>query len=243
MPDAPAKIAYERVLLKVSGEGFSGEGGGGIEAAPMDAVARQIMDATATGVQLAVVVGGGNFIRGKTFSKGGRIPRVTADYMGMLATVLNALALQETLENLGQPTRVLSAFPIHTLCEPFIRRKAIRHLEKGRVIILAAGTGNPFVTTDTCAALRAVEIGADIVLKATKVDGIYNKDPKVHADAVKLDEATFEQVIRDDLQVMDTAAFAMCREQKMPLVVFDLMGEDNLVRVLRGEPVGTRITP
>ncbi len=246
MPDASAPSdspAYRRVLLKISGEGFSTEGGFGIEAGPMETVARQCIEACQMGVQLAVVVGAGNFIRGATFSKESHIPRVTADYMGMLSTVLNALALQETMESLGQPTRVMSAFPIATVCEPFIRRKAIRHLEKGRAIILAAGTGNPFVTTDTCAALRAVEINADAVLKATKVDGIYDKDPKKHADAKKYDEVSFDTVIRDDLKVMDTAAFAMCREQHMPLVVFNLATPGNIARVLRGERVGTRINP
>ncbi|MEM1011923.1 MAG: UMP kinase [Planctomycetota bacterium] len=236
-------LAYKRVLLKVSGEGFSSEGGFGIEAEPMERLARELVEVAQTGLQLAVVVGGGNFIRGATFSEDGRIPRHTADYMGMLATVLNALALQETLESLGHPTRVLSAFPISTVCEPFVRRRAIRHLEKGRIIILAAGTGNPFVTTDTCAALRANEIEADVVLKATKVDGIYDKDPKKHADAVKHDEVSFEQVIRDDLKVMDTAAFAMCREQKMPLVVFNVLEPGNVMRVVKGEKVGTRINP
>ena len=240
----PSDLIYDRVLLKISGEGFSTEGGFGIEAGPMEAVARQCKEAADLGVQLAVVVGGGNFIRGATFSQDGHIPRVTADYMGMLATVLNALALQETMEALGCPTRVMSAFPISTVCEPFIRRKAIRHLEKGRVVILAAGTGNPFVTTDTCAALRAVEIGADAVLKATKVDGIYDRDPKKHPDATKYDEIGFDRVIRDELKVMDTAAFAMLREQRMPLVVFNLMEPGNIPRVLRGDrAVGTRINP
>lgn len=240
---AAGKPIYKRVLLKISGEGFSSEGGTGIEAASLERVARQCNEAVQMGVQLAVVAGGGNFIRGATFSKDGHIPRVTADYMGMLATVLNALALQETMESLGQPTRVMSAFEISTVCEPFIRRRAVRHLEKGRAIILAAGTGNPFVTTDTCAALRAVEIGADVLMKATKVEGVYDKDPKKHADAKKFDEVSFDRVIRDDLKVMDTAAFAMCREQKMPLVVFNLMRPGNIARVLRGEPVGTRIHP
>ena len=181
--DPSGKPPYRRVLLKISGEGFSSEGGSGIDAAAMERVARECNDAVKMGVQLAVVVGGGNFIRGATFSRDGHIPRVTADYMGMLATVLNALALQETMEWLGQPTRVMSAFSISTVCEPFIRRRAIRHLEKGRAIILAAGTGNPFVTTDTCAALRAVEIGADVLIKATKVEGVYDKDPKKHPEA------------------------------------------------------------
>ena len=242
--DSHDKPVYKRVLLKISGEGFSTEGGaGGIEPGPIEAVARQCNEVAQAGVQLAVVVGGGNFIRGATFSKEGRIPRVTADYMGMLATVLNALALQETMESLGQPTRVMSAFPISTVCEPFIRRKAIRHLEKNRAIILAAGTGNPFVTTDTCAALRAIEIGADVVMKATKVDGVYDKDPKKFTDAKRYDEVSFDTAIRDDLKVMDTAAFAMCREQNMPLVVFNLMKPGNIARVLRGEAVGTRINP
>ncbi|MEL7239841.1 MAG: uridine monophosphate kinase, partial [Planctomycetota bacterium] len=169
MATATTDPVYKRVLLKISGEGFSGDDGLGIENAPLKEIAQQCNEVVAMGVQLAVVVGGGNFLRGATFSQEGHIPRRTADYMGMLATVLNALALQETMEALGQPTRVMSAFPIHTVCEPFIPRKAIRHLEKGRAIILAAGTGNPFVTTDTCAALRAVEIEADAVLKATKV--------------------------------------------------------------------------
>ena len=234
---------YKRVLLKISGEGFSGNDGFGIDTAPMEDVARQCNEVAQMGVQLAVVVGGGNFLRGATFSKDGHIPRITADYMGMLATVLNALALQETMESLGQPTRVMSAFPISTVCEPFIRRKAIRHLEKGRAIILAAGTGNPLVTTDTCASLRAVEIEADAVLKATKVDGIYDKDPKKFDDATKYDTLTFDKVISDDLKVMDTAAFAMLREQKMPLVVFNVLKQGNIARVLRGENVGTRINP
>ena len=163
--------------------------------------------------------------------------------MGMLATVLNALALQETIESFGVPTRVMSAIPISPVCEPFIRRRAIRHLEKGRVVIFGAGTGNPFVTTDTCAALRAVEIGADVLLKGTKVDGIYDKDPKKHADARRYEHVTFQQVLEQDLKVMDTAAFAMCRDQKMPLVVFDLMKSGNIARVLAGDPVGTRINP
>ena len=240
----PGKAVYKRVLLKISGEGFSSEGAGtGIEAASLEAVARQCNQAAQMGVELAVVVGGGNFIRGATFSKDGHIPRVTADYMGMMATVLNALALQETMESLGQPTRVMSAFSISTVCEPFIRRRAVRHLEKGRAIILAAGTGNPFVTTDTCAALRAVEIGADVLLKATKVEGVYDKDPKKHPEAKKYDEISFDRVIRDDLKVMDTAAFAMCREQKMPILVFNLLKPGNIERVLRGEAVGTKIHP
>src|ERR1700750_2544112 len=172
------RAVYKRVLLKISGEGFSHEGGFGIEAPDLENIARQCVDVAKMGVQLAIVVGGGNFIRGATFSEKGHIPRATADYMGMLATVLNALALQETMEKFGQPTRVLSAISVYSVCEPFIRRRAVRHLEKGRVVILAAGTGNPFFTTDTCAALRATELSVDVLLKATKVDGIYSADPK-----------------------------------------------------------------
>src|SRR5947209_8287812 len=175
MPDAPV---YKRILLKISGEGFCHEGGFGIEASELENIAQQIIDVARTGVQVAVVVGGGNFIRGATFSEQGHIPRSTADYMGMLATVLNALALQEMLEKMGQPTRVQSAIGVYSVCEPFIRRRAIRHLEKHRVVILAAGTGNPFFTTDTCAALRATELQADVLLKATKVDGIYNAEDR-----------------------------------------------------------------
>src|SRR6478735_3777427 len=191
-PDGPV---YKRVLLKISGEGFCHEGGFGIEAEELEAIARQCVDVAKMGVQLAVVVGGGNFIRGATFAEDGHIPRATADYMGMLATVLNALALQETMEKLGQPTRVLSAISIHSVAEPFIRRRAIRHLEKGRAVVLAAGTGNPFFTTDTSAALRATELQADVLLKATKVDGIYSADPKKEKDAVLYNDISYEQVL------------------------------------------------
>jgi uridylate kinase len=239
----PQPLAYRRVLLKISGEGFCHEGGFGIEADYLNTIARECADVARTGVQLAVVVGGGNFIRGKTFAEDGNIPRATADYMGMLATVLNALALQETMEKLGQPVRVLSAISVHSVCEPFIRRKAVHHLEQKRVVILAAGTGNPFFTTDTCAALRASEIKADVLLKATKVDGIYDKDPKKHDDAKRFDSISFEQVIRDDLKVMDQAAFVLCKERQIPLVVFNVKTPGNIQRVLRGEPVGTKINP
>jgi len=234
-------LAYKRVLLKISGEGFSGEGGFGIEARELENIAQQCVDVARMGVQLAIVVGGGNFIRGATFSEKGHIPRATADYMGMLATVLNALALQETMEVLGQPTRVLSAISVYSVCEPFIRRRAVRHLEKGRTIILAAGTGNPFFTTDTCAALRATEIHADVLLKATKVDGIYDKDPKKHPDAKRFTELTYGQALRDELKIMDATAFTMCRERKLPLVVFDMKQQGNIARVVRGEKIGTTI--
>src|SRR4051812_47096416 len=234
---------YKRVLLKISGEGLSGEGGFGIEGGELKNIARQCVEVAKMGVQLAVVVGGGNFIRGATFAEDGHIPRATADYMGMLATVLNALALQETMEKFGQPTRVLSAISVHAVAEPFIRRRAIRHLEKGRCIVLAAGTGNPFFTTDTCASLRAQEIEADVLLKATKVDGIYTADPKKHKDAKLYTEVTYEQVLRDELKVMDLTAFTMCKQQKLPLVVFNLKTPGNIARVMRGEAVGTKINP
>src|ERR1700749_2709086 len=190
---------YKRVLLKISGEGFCPEGGFGIEGEELNGIARECVDVCKTGVQLAVVVGGGNFIRGATFAESGNIPRATADYMGMLATVLNAVALQETMEAMGQPTRVMSAISVYSVCEPFIRRRAVRHLEKGRVLILAAGTGNPFFTTDTCAALRATEISADVVLKATKVDGIYSADPKKDPNAKMLHNLSYEHVLSEKL--------------------------------------------
>jgi len=234
---------YKRVLLKISGEGFCHEGGFGIEAGELEGIARQCVEVAQMGVELAVVVGGGNFIRGATFAEDGHIPRATADYMGMLATVLNAVALQETMEKMKQPTRVLSAIGIYSVCEPFIRRRAVRHLEKGRVVILAAGTGNPFFTTDTCAALRATEIQADVLLKATKVDGIYTADPKKEKHATLYQQVTFEEVHQKQLRVMDLTAITLCMEQKIPLVVFNLKVPGNIARVVRGEAVGTKIVP
>lgn len=234
---------YKRILLKISGEGFCQEGGFGIEAEELEEIAKELVEVAKSGVQLAIVVGGGNFIRGATFAEDGHIERATADYMGMLSTVLNALALQETMESFGQPTRVLSAIPITTVCEPFIRRRAVRHLEKGRVVILAAGTGNPYFTTDTCASLRATEIAADVLLKATKVDGIYTADPKKVPTAKRYETLTYETVLRDELRVMDLSAITMCKENKIPLVVFNLKTPGNIMRVVRGENVGTRITP
>jgi uridylate kinase len=240
MPQGPV---YKRILLKISGEGFCHEGGFGIEASELENIARQITDVAKTGVQVAVVVGGGNFIRGATFSEQGHIPRSTADYMGMLATVLNALALQEMLEKMGQPTRVQSAIGVYSVCEPFIRRRAIRHLEKERVVILAAGTGNPFFTTDTCAALRATELQADVLLKATKVDGIYSADPKKDPNAKRYEQISYEQVLKEKLRVMDLTAITLCMERKIPLVVFDMKTSGNIARVVRGESIGTTIRP
>jgi uridylate kinase len=234
---------YKRILLKISGEGFCKEGGFGIEADELELIARQCVEVAQMGVQLAVVVGGGNFIRGATFAEDGHIPRATADYMGMLATVLNAVALQETMEKMGQPTRVQSAISVYSVCEPFIRRRAVRHLEKGRAVILAAGTGNPFFTTDTCAALRATEIAADVLLKATKVDGIYSADPKKDKTATLYREISYEQVHRDQLRVMDLTAITLCMERQIPLVVFNMKTPGNIARVVRGENVGTKIAP
>ncbi len=240
MPEGPV---YKRVLLKISGEGFCQEGGFGIDPGELENIANQCIDVAKMGVQLAIVVGGGNFIRGATFSEAGHIPRATADYMGMLGTVLNAVALQETMEKFGQPTRVQSAISVYSVAEPFIRRRAVRHLEKGRVVILAAGTGNPFFTTDTCAALRAAEIQANVLLKATKVDGIYSADPKKDPTAKLFEKITYEQVHRDQLRVMDLTAITLCMERKIPLVVFNLKKPGNILRVLRGESVGTTINP
>jgi uridylate kinase len=237
------RSVYKRVLLKISGEGFCHEGSFGIEAPELETIARQCVEVARLGVELAIVVGGGNFIRGATFAEDGNIPRATADYMGMLATILNAVALQETMEKMGQPTRVQSAISVYSVAEPFIRRRAVRHLEKGRVLILAAGTGNPFFTTDTCAALRATEIGADVLLKATKVDGVYTADPKVKPDAKLYRELSYQDVLDGKLRVMDLTAVTLCMERKIPLVVFNLKTEGNIVRVVRGEGVGTRINP
>src|SRR5438874_2061945 len=248
MPQASAgtpssKPKYKRVLLKISGEGFCHEGGFGIERTQLEEIARECVEVAQPGVELAVVVGGGNFIHSATFAKDGHIPRATADYMGMLATMLNALALQETMEAMGQPTRVMSAISVYSVAEPFIRRRAQRHLEKGRAIILAAGTGNPFFTTDTCAALRATEINADVLLKATKVDGIYSADPKKDKSATLYHDVTYEQVHREQLQVMDLTAITLCMERKLPLVVFNLKTPGNIARVVRREKVGTTINP
>jgi uridylate kinase len=238
-----AELKYKRVLLKISGEGLCADGGFGLDAAELNNVAGQCAEVARLGVELAIVVGGGNFVRGADLAASAHIQPATAHYMGMLGTVMNALALQETMEGLGQPTRVLSAISVHNVCEPFIRRRAIRHLEKGRVIILAAGTGNPFFTTDTCAALRATELHANVVLKATKVDGIYSADPRRDAGAKLYERISYEQVLRDKLRVMDLTAITLLMEQKLPLVVFNLRRPGNIMRVVRGEGVGTCILP
>lgn len=235
------KPIFKRVLLKITGESFCEEGGFSIRSQELENVALECVEVAKMGVQLAIVVGGGNFIRGATFAQARHIQRATADYMGMLATVLNGLAMQETMEALGQPTRVMSALVIQSVCEPYIRRRAIRHLEKGRAVVLAAGTGNPFFTTDTCAALRATELGADVLLKGTKVDGIYTADPKKDPTATKYDTITYQEAIQRQLKVMDQTAFTLAMERKMPVIVFSMKERGNIARVVCGEQIGTRV--
>ena len=232
---------YRRVVLKISGEGFCPPGGFGVNRDQLDRIARELLDVAALGVELAVVVGGGNFLRGANFARDLGIEIATADYMGMLATVLNALALQEALERLGATTRVQSSLSITRVCEPFIRRRCIRHLEKGRIVILAAGTGNPHVTTDSCAALRAVELKANVLLKATKVDGVYNADPAKHAGAQLYQSVTYNQVIDGRLKVMDVSAIDVCQQHSVPIIVFNLFKPGTMRRVVLGEHLGTRI--
>lgn len=235
-------IRYKRILLKLSGESFCSPGGFGIEAQPIESIAERIAAICKLGPQIAIVVGGGNFLRGASFSQTSHIPRHTADYMGMLATVINAVALQETLEKCGQQARVLSAIQVNAVSEPFIRRRCIRHLEKGRVTILAGGTGNPFFSTDTCAALRASEIDADLIIKATKVDGVYSDDPQKNPDAKLYDTLKFDQVISQNLKVMDHAAASLCRENNIPVIVLNIFKKGNITAALRGDKVGTFLT-
>jgi len=229
---------WRRVLLKVSGEALSGEGKTGIDGEPLHALAKEIALAAGLGVEIAIVNGGGNIVRGAQMAIRG-VGRATADYMGMLATVINAIALQDVLESQGRPTRVLSAIEMRGVAEPYIRRRAMRHLEKGRVVILAGGSGHPYFSTDTTAALRGSEIGAQALLKGTKVDGIYDKDPKRHDDARRFESVSFEEVYARRLQVMDRTAITMCQENNLPIVVFDMSVPGNLARLLGGERVGT----
>jgi uridylate kinase len=238
--EAAQAARYGRVLLKVSGEALMGAQPFGIDEAVVAAIADEIRGIHALGVEIAVVVGGGNIIRGLAASHRG-IDRVTGDYMGMLATVINALALQDALEKRGVATRVQTAIDIREVAEPFIRRRAIRHLEKGRVVVFAAGTGNPFFTTDSAAALRANEIHAEILLKATKVDGLYDSDPEKNPNAILLPEVTYQQVLEKNLQVMDTAAISLCRDNGIPIAIFDLMTSGNIRRVVCGERVGSLV--
>lgn len=235
------RTKYSRVLLKLSGEALGGEAGVGICPEAVHNMAEEIREVREMGVQIVVVVGGGNIFRGLSGSEKG-IERATGDYMGMLATVINALALQDALEKLGVPTRVQSAITMAQVAEAFIRRRAVRHLEKGRVVIFGGGTGNPYFSTDTAAALRANEIGAEVILKATKVDGIYDSDPKKNPGAKRFTRVTYLDALQRQLKVMDSTAFSLCMDNRMPIIVFDLFQQHNLKRVILGEEVGTVVT-
>ncbi len=232
---------YSRVLLKISGEAFA-ENGSGVDVARTRVMAEEIAEVARAGVSIAIVVGGGNIWRGKAHEDAG-MDRATADYMGMLATVINALALQNALERLGAPSRVQTAIAMHQIAEPYIRRRAIRHLEKGRIVIFAAGTGNPYFTTDTTAALRAVEVGAQAILKATKVDGIYSADPKKHPTATRLDRLDYMGVLQRGLEVMDSTAMALCMDNNLPIIVFDMSVPGNIRRAVEGEAIGSFVGP
>jgi uridylate kinase len=233
---------YRRILLKLSGEALMGEQTFGIDPAVTTQVAKEISEIQQLGVQVAVVIGGGNLFRGLAASARG-MDRATADYMGMLATVINALALQDALEHAGVNTRVATAIEMRAVAEPFIRRRAVRHLEKGRVVVFAAGTGNPYFTTDTAAALRAMEMKADVILKGTKVDGIYTADPMIHRDATKYDSISYLKVLEQGLKVMDATAISLCMDNRLPIVVFNLRTAGNLRRVVMGDAVGTLVKP
>jgi len=233
-------IKYKRILLKVSGEALAGEKGYGIGHKPIETIAAEIKEVAAMGVEVALVIGGGNIFRGMSGADDG-MDRTTADHIGMLATIMNALAFQGALEKINCPTRVLSAIEMRTIAEPYIRRRAIRHLEKGRIVIFAGGTGNPYFTTDTTAALRAVEINADVVLKATKVDGVYSDDPVKNKKAIFHEEIRYIDILNNGLKVMDATAVSLCMENKKPLVVFNMNKPGNILRVVKGEKVGTNI--
>jgi uridylate kinase len=232
---------YDRVLLKLSGESLCGPSGFGVDPATVDQVSQQIVRAYEVGVELAIVIGGGNILRGGQAQAHG-MERATADYMGMLGTVINAMALQDSLERMGVVTRVQTAIEMRDVAEPYIRRRAIRHLEKERIVIFGAGTGNPFFSTDTAAALRAMEIGANILLKATKVDGVYDKDPMKHPDATRFEKLTFLEALNMGVKVMDSTALSLCMDNSLPIMVFRLEPPDSLARAVRGEPIGTLVT-
>ncbi|TAL83489.1 MAG: UMP kinase [Rhodanobacter sp.] len=237
MSDQPK---YHRILLKLSGEALMGDADYGIDPKMINRLAEEIIEVQRAGIQIGVVIGGGNIFRGAGLAAAG-MDRVTGDHMGMLATVMNALAMQDAIEKHGGFARVMSAIQIHDVAEDFIRRRAIRHIEKGRIVLFAAGIGNPFFTTDSAAALRAVEVGADLLLKATKVDGIYNVDPALHRDAVRYERLTYDEVIERKLAVMDTAAIALCRDDRMPMRIYDMTVAGNLMRIMHGEPIGTLV--
>ena len=234
-------MKYNRILLKLSGEALLGKNSYGIDNDRLVVYAEEIKEIHKQGVEIAIVIGGGNIFRGLSGSKEG-IDRVQADYMGMLATVINGLALQNALENIDIPTRLQSAIKMESIAEPFIKRKATRHLEKGRVVIFASGTGNPYFTTDSAAVLRAIEINADVILKGTRVDGIYNEDPEKNKEAIKFDDISFEETIRKGLKIMDTTAFTLSKENKLPIIVFDMNTKGNLTKVIMGEKIGTKVS-
>jgi uridylate kinase len=231
---------YQRILLKISGEVLAGDGSFGIDSGKVAALAEEIAHVANTGVQIGLVVGGGNFFRGVA-AAARHMDRVAADHMGMLATVINALALQDALEKAGRPTRVMTAIEMHQVAEPYIRRRAIRHLEKGRIVIFAAGTSNPYFSTDTAATLRGLEIKAEVVAKATRVDGVYDKDPLQSTDAIRFENITYSEVLTRNLRVMDASAVAMCRDNKLPILVFNLRIQGNIMRMVMGETIGTLI--
>ena len=235
-----SQLAYRRILLKLSGEALMGNEDYGIDPLVIHRLAREVKEAQEAGAEIALVLGGGNIFRGAGLAAGG-MDRVTGDQMGMLATVINALAMQDALEKLGVKARVMSAIKINDVCEDYIRRRAIRHLEKGRLVIFAAGVGSPFFTTDSGAALRAIEIDADLLLKATKVDGVYDKDPNKYSDAIRYDRLTYDDVITRNLQVMDTAAFALARDSDLPLRIFDMSQPGELLKILHGDEIGTLV--
>ena len=235
------RARYSRILVKLSGEALMGEGDYGVDPLVLKRIAGEINDIAQMGVQVAVVIGGGNIFRGAGLARAG-MDRVTGDHMGMLATVMNSLAMQDALESFGLYARVMSAIRINQVCEDYIRRRAVRHLEKGRVVIFAAGIGNPFFTTDTAASLRAIEINAELLLKATKVNGVYSDDPLTNPAAVRYERLTFDKVLADKLNVMDATAVVMCRDNRLPLRVFNLNNPGDLTRIVRGEDVGTEVT-
>lgn len=233
-------MKYKRILLKLSGEALMGNQNHGIDPVRLNEYATEIKEIQKTGTQIAIVIGGGNIFRGVSGASKG-MDRVQADYMGMLATVINGLALQSALENNDVPTRLQTAIKIEAIAEPFIKRKATRHLEKGRVVIFGSGTGNPYFTTDSAAVLRAIEINADVILKGTRVDGIYNEDPEKNKAAVKFDNLSFDEVLKKGLKIMDTTAFTLSQENKLPIIVFDMNTKGNLSRIIKGENIGTRV--
>ena len=233
-------LRYKRVMLKLSGESLMGEQQYGISPEMLSHYAKEISNLVNAGIEVAVVIGGGNIFRGLQAKDSG-IPRVQGDYMGMLATVMNGMALQSALEQIGVYTRLISAIPMPQIAEPYIRRRAVRHLEKGRVVIFSGGTGNPYFTTDSAAALRATEIDADVILKGTRVDGVYNADPEKDPSAVRYNIISFDKVIREGLKVMDMTAFTICQENNVPIIVFDINGDDNLMKIIKGEAIGTLV--